>query len=761
MLPPHGVGEEALLDAFAEGESKEPAAVEDEGKSLGPEGSSSFQELLGLLRDEYDSIANQNARLQRENNFLQASLRMSISRQTTLAGAGPTSLLLPEGEELERRCEEPEAAGALLQNSAISPMKLASGDNLRMEPELSSALGIVVPEVLEIWQVKACDAVPLRRKAPRPSVLRDMEVAMHNGQVEDSNAGSRPRLTTTPSLFISTMMAYRTSVGWSCDRLILPPESRVRMLWDALGIFFLMFDVMHTPLMVFREPDSDFEFAMEVLTTLFWTTDIGLSFFRGYYRNCVVEMRPRMIAKRYFKREFAPDFIICSLDWSMMILQQGYSSAVNYSRLSKTVRVIRIARIVRLMRLMKMPAFIESLTGKLSESGTSVSIVVKSLLLIMGTNHFIACGWYAMGSVSEPAWIDQLNEENRDFLYRYSTSLHWSITQFTPASMEVQPKNPFERIFAICTIILGLVMFSSFVSTITSTMTTLRVERQRRSTQNENIRRYLAENDISVAVGSRIAAFLNAYNITARRCVARKDITLFKALPKNLRLMIDWEVYQPILDKSAFFNHCSDTDAAGMLDICHNVMEEVTIATCEELFHCGAHSIAMYITLSGAMQYFEGFDEGSPKDIDGRTHTRISEPALWLAWIHQGRVFALTACDFLRISAERLTKALVNYPELLFAGQEYARLFKARIHELRLEMEQDVPEEEEEEGMPSGQAREPRCTVASDLFTLEHGAALELAQLAFDFAGAATSNSRSSVRSKTGNMVKQKGRLSL
>ena len=41
-------------------------------------------------------------------------------------------------------------------------------------------------------------------------------------------------------------------------------------------------------------------------------------------------------------------------------------------------------------------------------------------------------------------------EESKNLWYKYSTALHWSLTQFTPASMEVMPQNEYERFFTVC-----------------------------------------------------------------------------------------------------------------------------------------------------------------------------------------------------------------------------------------------------------------------------------------------------------------------
>merc|ERR1712003_113065 len=105
-----------------------------------------------------------------------------------------------------------------------------------------------------------------------------------------------------------------------------------------------------------------------------------------------------------------------------------------------------------------------------------------SIVIIIFICHFVACGWHALGRYnndSDQTWVKwaRLHEHDEstlfktEFAYRYLISLHWAFCQFTPAGMEVNPQNLRERAFTVCVIVVGMISFSSFVSTITSTMT--------------------------------------------------------------------------------------------------------------------------------------------------------------------------------------------------------------------------------------------------------------------------------------------------
>merc|ERR1712113_285246 len=114
-----------------------------------------------------------------------------------------------------------------------------------------------------------------------------------------------------------------------------------------------------------------------------------------------------------------------------------------------------------------------------------------------------------MRSNDYESWIDSdQGFAGESISYRYATSLHWSLTQFTPASMSVQPMNSVERIFAIVVLLFGLVLFSSFVSTITTSMTQLSRTMDDRSKQFWLLRRYLKRHKVPKQLSFHVLRYI-------------------------------------------------------------------------------------------------------------------------------------------------------------------------------------------------------------------------------------------------------------
>merc|ERR1719471_252981 len=92
--------------------------------------------------------------------------------------------------------------------------------------------------------------------------------------------------------------------------------------------------------------------------------------------------------------------------------------------------------------------------------------------------------------------------------YLYFTSFHWAITQFTPASMDVQPQNLLERVFTVLIVVFALVAFSYVVGSITGSLTQLRSMQEDTYKQFWNLRRYLKQHRVPTALSARIQRYL-------------------------------------------------------------------------------------------------------------------------------------------------------------------------------------------------------------------------------------------------------------
>jgi len=301
---------------------------------------------------------------------------------------------------------------------------------------------------------------------------------------------------------------------------VMRPDSIACILWDFICAAAMLHDSVMIPLLSsFDIESTGIVLSFSLASALVWAWDFILSFFRGYinFRTGFVEMRMNYIAYRYLTGWFAPDIALLSLD--VMTFFGTSSTDVQSLTLLRLFRSLRLLRLVRMMgraHLLK-----EHLTG-LEFMGALASVymetafsILKHLAIIAFLCHFTGCAWYALGREEVgPSWItvheamrDELGLPS-DMLYMYSTALHWSLTQFTPAAMEVTATNFIERLFSVFVVLAGLIVFSFFLGSINQALSHLRSRSAQETHQNMLVRRYVADKQISVNLAADVFAFI-------------------------------------------------------------------------------------------------------------------------------------------------------------------------------------------------------------------------------------------------------------
>jgi len=523
------------------------------------------------------------------------------------------------------------------------------------------------------------------------------------------------------------------------------PSSKRQIFWDILSVLFMFVDLMMVPMQAFPMPQTEFTRTLDWATVIFWTLDIPNNFFTGFHRKGIFEMRPWQIAQRYMRKLFLVDLSIVLVDWVVILNDHSLRDSFGFVRIVKSYRMARALRMIRVVRIAKMLNVVVQLSDHVSffQSDTIkiVSDIVKAVLLIMVASHFLACGWYAIGSsmtIDDPdkpldRWVEKFIEDqggDPSLGYQYLTALHWALTQFTPASMEVVPRNVVERIYAVIVLLLAVVTFSSFVSSVTSSMTRLRMMNMDRSKQKEAIRRFIVDHHMTLGVGNRIHHFLRKQDTLPHARVHEKDVVLFKSLPEALRVDMHREVFLPVIWIHPFFHHYIEYhDDASLATICHTAMQEKAAARGEYLFNWGETATHMYFVQTGSCEYYFGATHHTDISTVGPEGV-VSEAVLWVPWLHVGRLLAVKHVELAILDSVTLQGVMRGQPAAK-AARAYALQFLGR----RLNTEGETP---------------------TDLCT-EVDEALEMAQLAWAHVERSDNGSSGLVKETSRRMNRMRG----
>jgi len=471
------------------------------------------------------------------------------------------------------------------------------------------------------------------------------------------------------------------------SKLVLKPNCPQRLAWDALGLLLITYDCITMPLQVFETSPTPFTWAVAWLATGYWTADVPGSFLVGFHCDGIVEMRLEKIAAHYARTWLFVDVSLVAVDWTAVLVailgrdDQTSEGGLSVLRVGKLVKFLRL---VRLLRLYKAHGVLNAFIERVQSEWCLIMIgILKLLLFIMLTNHVIACTWYGIATwLESPAgasWVGANGLDGEDIWYCYLTSLHWSLTQFTPASMEVVPRNSFERLFAVCIITFAMVTFSSFVSAITNAMTQLRNLNHERNEQFSALRRYFGENHVSSSLTGRIWGCLQKAIGRSRRRMHVEDVAILQLLPWTLKTELQEEVYTPIMAAHPLFHAYGSEFKMQMRKIYQNATEEVSLGVGQELFNSGQAADRMFFVISGTLTYRHE-DRGGGSSLElvsfAEAGQWLCEPVLWIRWRHAGQLIAATHCELLALRAARLQEVLVQDEPVKRYAKLFVRYFK-------------------------------------------------------------------------------------
>merc|ERR1719247_2699459 len=112
--------------------------------------------------------------------------------------------------------------------------------------------------------------------------------------------------------------------------------------------------------------------------------------------------------------------------------------------------------------------------------------------------------YYLVGKDGEQT-VDAFDDS---LYYHYFTSLHWALAQVSPGNIDIMPMNWQERVMNIFVLCLTLIIFSSFISSMTVAVTRLRNIHATDEKRFALLRKYFRDNKTPKELALRIYSFL-------------------------------------------------------------------------------------------------------------------------------------------------------------------------------------------------------------------------------------------------------------
>jgi len=484
-------------------------------------------------------------------------------------------------------------------------------------------------EPYETWLELFNEAIIEERRASMQSYsAQKSRMSVHNGKVTIES-------TTTFSKIMQALM--------------MEPDGKRRLIWLLFSLLLIAYDMIMLPLSVYQLDISAFEGPMTVFSATFWTLDFILAFFVGYYVSGTLELRPQMTAKNYARTWMMPDLLLVLFEWVDAAIPD-LPSLPSLVRSTRSFRILRFLKSTKLLRAAKLPGFFRYFPFISRSEYITLSLgIVRHLLGILFINHLIASFWYLLGQ-DPGGWLEVYEIPVGNWWYSYLITLHWSLTQFTPAAMDVGPQTLPERAFNVAVVIFALVTFSSFVSSITNLMTHLRNLESAEAILFSKLEDFMQSRKFSFYLTIRVRRYLDQRLAEKRSRPEEQDIELLQRLSEPLKMEVHFEMHSPTLTKHPLFFAYSRLNEPAMMKLCHAGLKTTQLSGDDYLFTKGETAKLMYFAMSGSLTYTKE-EEPAPYPVQAPAY--FSEMVLWCPWTHCGWMRAKTDCKLLCLDAAK------------------------------------------------------------------------------------------------------------
>lgn len=503
-------------------------------------------------------------------------------------------------------------------------------------------------------------------------------------------------------------------------RLPMNPNSTVRLVWDFVGLFLISWDVLYIPFELAFDPEENpFIVVVGWIILLYWTCDVVMSNLVGFYKEGELVMNQRRIILRYLRTWFLIDLIVLGPDWFLrlwtgssggdpgMAIQNRSSSEGEMEDVANALRSIRVLRVVRLLRLLKVQRLMNLVYDILdSEYIFILFTLLKLTCLISVLNHVIACMWYGVGYITmennERNWLENTNWKedkesrviDRSMVYQYTTALHWSLTQFTPASMDSFARNVPERILSIVVVFFALIGFSSIVGSVTNSVAQLQALHGNSRRQFWLLRKYLNEKGIYEPTRTRLFSFLEHEVERRRKDIKEEDVRLLSLLSSPLQNLLAYELHRGPMTGHPFFSLLDQHMQPVMYSLCHTAMKFKHFAMEDMCFVEAEGGKFMWVLIEGSFSYIRAanlYKLSTPG-------TWLSEPVLWTSWWHRGNLEAASTSGQLAfVSPSAMVNCFKSHPRPWFYARTYAMKYVRVLNRMSVARLSDIHTVEEEE----------------------------------------------------------------
>ncbi|XP_077475319.1 potassium voltage-gated channel subfamily H member 6a isoform X1 [Stigmatopora argus] len=453
--------------------------------------------------------------------------------------------------------------------------------------------------------------------------------------------------------------------------------SPFKAMWDWLILLLVIYTAIFTPYsaaFLLNEVEEDRRRTcgytcnplnvVDLVVDVMFIVDILINFRTTYVnRNDEVVSHPGRIAQHYFKGWFLID-IVAAIPFDLLIFRSG-------SEEPQTTTLIGLLKTARLLRLVRVARKLD----RYSEYGAAVLFLLMCTFALIA--HWLACIWYAIGNVERTGtarvgvlkigWLDNLAEQigkqyndsdaasGPSIKDKYVTALYFTFSSLTSVGFgNVSPNTNPEKIFSICVMLIGSLMYASIFGNVSAIIQRLYSGTARYHTQMLRVKEFIRFHQIPGGLRQRLEEyFQHAWSYTNGIDMN----AVLKGFPECLQADICLHLNRTLMQQCKAFRGANK----GCLRALAIRFKTTHAPPGDTLVHSGDILTALYFISGGSIEILRDDTVVAilgKNDIFGESVSMYGRPGKSSADVR-----ALTYCDLHKIHRDDLMEVLDMYPD--------------------------------------------------------------------------------------------------
>uniref|UniRef100_A0A8D3C4I1 Potassium voltage-gated channel subfamily H member 7 n=1 Tax=Scophthalmus maximus TaxID=52904 RepID=A0A8D3C4I1_SCOMX len=489
-------------------------------------------------------------------------------------------------------------------------------------------------------------------------------------KVKDRTHNVTEKVTQVLSLGADVLPEYKLQTA-RIDKFTILHYSPFKAVWDWLILLLVIYTAILTPysaafLLNDQEEQKRRECGyscsplnvVDLMVDIMFIIDILINFRTTYVNlNEEVVSHPAKIAIHYFKGWFLID-MVAAIPFDLLIFGSGSDETTTLIGLLKTARLLRLVRVARKL-------------DRYSEYGAAVLMLLMCIFALIA--HWLACIWYAIGNVEKPylehkiGWLDNLGVSiGKRYNYsdpssgpsikdKYVTALYFTFSSLTSVGFgNVSPNTNSEKIFSICVMLIGSLMYASIFGNVSAIIQRLYSSTARYHAQMLRVKEFIRFHQIPNPLRQRLEEYFQ-HSWTYTNGIDMN--TVLKGFPECLQADICLHLNKNLLQDCKAFQGATK----GCLRALAMRFKTTHAPPGDTLVHSGDVLTALYFLSRGSIEVLRDDIVVAilgKNDIFGEMIHLFAKPGK-----SSSDVRALSYCDLSTIQREELLEVLDMYPE--------------------------------------------------------------------------------------------------